>query len=748
MKYEDIISKLYVLGFNLITVDATTKHPYIPINNKKPTEWKSYQEKRLTKDELLTSIKNITNEGKQYKIGIIPDKIQDGIYKGMRTFGIDFDDPQNIELLNITPEKCQKNGAWFEKTRRGYHIYGVTKTYKESVKHNDIGIEFFGTTGQIIVHGNFPDDTDFNTLKPMDVEEVFNGWSNILYDKKGIKKTTDVKNFVKGVKLGDRNNSAFRLACEHRDMGWDVGTCTRTLLEWNKKNNPPLHENEVLTCIRSAYKKQKEQTDIGGLLAKYNIFIYNKDGRIIGINHYNLAELIRNEYSYNFITIHDASKDIYYYEEGYYHKNAENIIRNLVQELIGDFTRINVKHEVVDVIRDTKYIQREKFDAPVNLICLKNGIYDIRKKELIEHSPSFYFLGKLPINYNPGAKNPFWENFIKNICMQQGKRRIDVEETIQEYAGYCLYRAYPFKRFVIIDGCGNQGRTQLFQGLLKVIGEENNTSVPLQDLNDKHFAKCKLYGKLTNISDDLPKKVLKYTGVIKEITGGSPIWADIKNHRDGIEFTNYAKPWYACNEMPITYDTTDAFFTRVIQITFLNKYVTNEEEIDNITTFEAVPDIHEMLTDTEEKKSGILNWMIEGLHRLLEQQGFSLKQTIADKRDLWMEKSNPVYALLKNNYEIGNSDWCITKSDFESDVNRFCADKGYSTLSSNAITRMLNDLHYQIYLGQRTIDGEPRVRVWIGLRNIVDITINHYISENKPKNEQNILTGLDGREIF
>ena len=112
-----------------------------------------------------------------------------------------------------------------------------------------------------------------------------------------------------------------------------------------------------------------------------------------------------------------------------------------------------------------------------------------------------------------------FKTFLQQICGKNGERRKIIEDTIQEYIGYTFYRAYTFKRYVLLDGSGDNGKTALMNVVKSVIGEENNTSVSLQDLNNQRFALAKLYGKLGNISDDLPDKAVKYTGAIKQITG-------------------------------------------------------------------------------------------------------------------------------------------------------------------------------------------------------------------------------------
>lgn len=60
-----------------------------------------------------------------------------------------------------------------------------------------------------------------------------------------------------GVGQGMRDIVAFTLARRLRaNFGFDRLLCQKTLLEWNKKNSPPMPEREIITKVRSAYEKE------------------------------------------------------------------------------------------------------------------------------------------------------------------------------------------------------------------------------------------------------------------------------------------------------------------------------------------------------------------------------------------------------------------------------------------------------------------------------------------------------------
>jgi len=480
---------------------------------------------------------------------------------------------------------------------------------------------------------------------------------------------------------------------------------------------------------------KKPGVDIDALLVKYNAReeIVDRNGEVIGIKWIlpNLGELIYNEFGYYFFTLED-NEEIYCYNGSFYEPNGEHNIRTMVEEILGETTTEHHKNEVTGYIRDKRYIKRETLNPPIHLLNLHNGILDLNDYTLQPHSPEYFFVNELPLNYDPNASYERFDGFVKHISMKEGNIRQEIVDTIQEYLGYSLLQCYPFKYYIVLDGGGDNGKTVLLTVVVALIGANNNTSVSLQELNDRPFAKAQLYAKYTNVSDDLPKKALKHTGVIKQITGNSPMWADIKNHKKGINFVNYAKPWYACNELPETNDYTDAFFSRQIQITLLNKYLPKgDPKINGVNIFERNVNLSNELTELEQL-SGILNYALIGLKRLQENKNFTDPTSTEEKRNTWLRKTNPIVAFLEEECEIGSDDWCITKDDFYSEVSYYCERNGFDKPTSQKyVTERILDAGLGIKKQQKTINGEPRTWCWIGVRCTTNTVINYNLGELK-----------------
>ncbi|MEW6069753.1 MAG: CHC2 zinc finger domain-containing protein, partial [Candidatus Thermoplasmatota archaeon] len=124
---------------------------------------------------------------------------------------------------------------------------------------------------------------------------------------------------------------------------------------------------------------------------------YIKDGKFVAKI---LADEIMNDYK--FITTRD-NEEIFYYNDGIYHPDAESIIKEEVKSRLGEETTEHRANEVLFQIRASTYIDREEINRHKNLIHLGNGIFDLEKMELIPFSEDIISTVKLPIKYDPKA---------------------------------------------------------------------------------------------------------------------------------------------------------------------------------------------------------------------------------------------------------------------------------------------------------------------------------------------------------
>jgi putative DNA primase/helicase len=322
-------------------------------------------------------------------------------------------------------------------------------------------------------------------------------------------------------------------------------------------------------------------------------------------------EKVSNYFSekYKFLTISNSGKEkLYVYDGKIYSENGRALIKEEFEKLLGKYAKINPLNEVIAKIERKNYIPLEDFEkTKIDLIPLENGVYNLSDKKLEEHSFKNYFKTIIPVRYDCSAKCPTFIKFLNDSLYPE-----DIP-VIQEWFGFNLYRIYLIKKALICVGIKDTGKTVLLDTLISFVGELNKTGLSLQKISSgSDFIRLSLKDKYSNVYDDLSSKDLQDGGNFKIATGGGFISAEEK-FGGYYQFKSFAKQTFATNKIPPVKDNDDlAYFSRWIVLRF-----DNPPEKKDLFLKDKI----------KQEMSGILNWALEGLQRLLEQGEFSYKKT-------------------------------------------------------------------------------------------------------------------------
>lgn len=409
---------------------------------------------------------------------------------------------------------------------------------------------------------------------------------------------------------------------------------------------------------------------------------------------YVVKELME-EYTY-FTRRKDQMVFRYLKDKGIYEMFAETHVKQETRRKLGKHTSTGRQKEVLNFVQVSTYKDIE--ESPEHHVALKNGILNIKTGQLEDFNPDYFILNVLNVARNPKADCPTFKKFLSEVVAKE-----DIP-TIQEYIGYCLLRDYRFHKTLLFVGEGSNGKSTLLEVLRTLLGNENVSNEPLQTLMTNRFALGQLYGKLANIYADLPAIALRDTGFFKMITGNDTIGAEFK-FRDRFYFKSYAKLIFSCNRIPETPDDTTAFFRRWIIINFPNVFADNDPKTDK--------NMLAKLT-TSQELSGILNWAIVGLHRLLANERFTKAKTVEETRQQYVQASNPIRAFAEEHIEAAPNN-VIPKDEVYDAYITYCHKHNLSTTTKNAFSMRLPE-YCPSASPTKTKRRGRTVRAWSGIR--------------------------------
>jgi P4 family phage/plasmid primase-like protien len=338
---------------------------------------------------------------------------------------------------------------------------------------------------------------------------------------------------------------------------------------------------------------------------------------------------------YNFVTI-EESGSILYYERGRYVKGGEVLIKKLCEELYGYGLSIAKRAEIREHIKNRTYHKLSEFDTDINVINMKNGLYDIRSNKLMPHTPAYLSMNQIPVVYDPLARPRLFGKFLSEILYPSEVK------TLVELMAYTFYRDNPFEIIVILLGDGSNGKGVIFGILAALHGAENVSNVSLKSITER-FALYDLVGKNCNLDVELSAGKIEDTAILKKITGRQLVRVEQKN-QEAFDAKIYAKIWLSANKIPYTNDQTDAWYRRNIIVSFPTKFDVKEDMEKGVRKQD--PDRVDKLI-TEEELSGIFNVMMNGLRNILMNKGiFTNDKTFEERRTKYQSVLDPVQGFL------------------------------------------------------------------------------------------------------
>jgi putative DNA primase/helicase len=170
--------------------------------------------------------------------------------------------------------------------------------------------------------------------------------------------------------------------------------------------------------------------------------------------------------------------------------------------------------------------------------------------------------------------------------------------------------------------------------------------------------------------------------IFKQLVSGEPVEARLPYGQPFI-LKQYAKLIFNCNELPKDVEHTNAYFRRFLIIPF-DVTIPEHEQDKNL---------HSKIIEKE--LSGVFNWVLEGLNRLLEQKRFSECKAAQQAVDQYKIESDSVQMFL-NEYEYKVSVISeIPLKDMFSEYKIYCIESGFKVCSVRTFSDRLRNSGYQ-----------------------------------------------------
>lgn len=396
---------------------------------------------------------------------------------------------------------------------------------------------------------------------------------------------------------------------------------------------------------------------------------------------------------------------IYHEDKGIWKPDGETIINKIVETQLGYIASTRGISEVIGHIKRHNYIDPDKLNVEKSLINLKNGILDLENNQILPHDPKFYFTNYVDVKYNSEPKTPQKIiDFLLDRAEAKDEKFIDLLEAL----AFPLIPDYRIHAAVMLVGETHRGKTTFLELLQRIYGKENASHLTMQQLSkaaqEHTFILNSLVGKTINIADDLPERPISDVGYFKQLTGESPLLAEIKFVNGTRSFENRAKMYFSANKIPIAYENTDAFYSRWLIIEF-NKPIENE-----------IPNFLNELTSEDELSNilPLLVWIAR--NKLMKSTKFTFSKTAEQNANIYAKHSNTAKLYCETRLKV-NPEGSIQKATIFSDYLQWCEKHGYLQETEHSFWHTLKDTfadQENVAERRKTTDGTIK-RFMVGL---------------------------------
>ena len=466
--------------------------------------------------------------------------------------------------------------------------------------------------------------------------------------------------------------------------------------------------------------QKKQETSEGSFIT-----VDKKGNAVLDITKLTVA--IMGKTTFAFMRDNDTG---FYYENGVYKENAERLVAATCQRLVG-ITPILTEHkinEIIGHIRRSCYHDRKEFNPDPNIINVKNGLLNVLTCTLAPHTPDYLSNVQNPVEYNPATDCPAIKQFLTEIHEKE-----DIS-TMQELFGYLLLRDNRIQKAVLSVGGGENGKSTEQRVIQAFLGPENCAHKSWQQLENDRFASSGLEGKLVNLFADLPSNGVDTTTTFKMLTGGDAIDAERK-FKDSYSFLSFAKLIFSTNKPPkVSNEDSYAFWRRWIIMEYPRQFTDKDKK----------PNILQELT-TPEELSGLLNYALEGLKRLLTNNKFSYNKSVDEVTEYYMQAADPVYAFAVSSECDIRGDVVVLKDAFYDAFKEYCKKNKMPILAPNSFARSLvNQVGFHVRATRIKVK-EERMPAWQGI-TLVNLDSQPKTPDNPPAPQQPTMAGMSPDE--
>ncbi len=456
----------------------------------------------------------------------------------------------------------------------------------------------------------------------------------------------------------------------------DILNETTDLLEGAEMDKQSLKQNQVSNVLIEMLKDIKPAN-----FRDYCKLENDKDK--LQKKHFLVAciELLLKNVNDNGYSLCRKNEQIYLFNSEYW----ENVSEDIFKDFLGSVAlklgvdKFDAKHHL---FKDELYKQfisdaglsEIKPSSNTTLINLSNGTFEIspKKQFLRDFYKSDFLTYQLPFSYNKDAEAPMFKKFLDEVLPEP-----ELQNILAEYLA-CIFvnnKNIKIEKVLLLYGTGANGKSVVFDIIMALLGSKNVSNYSLHSLTSENSkSRINLLDKLLNYSSEINGKL--ESNIFKAMASCEPIEVPVL-YKQTVVATEYARLMFNCNELPKEVENTNAFFRRFIILPFRVSIPDNKQD----------KELSKRIIETE--LSGVFNWVLNGLTRLLKNKDFTQSIIVQNEVLQYQKESDNVLMFLEEEHYQKSVVFDRPLKDVYREYKTYCLDGGYRLCSNRTFSGRL-----------------------------------------------------------
>ncbi len=374
---------------------------------------------------------------------------------------------------------------------------------------------------------------------------------------------------------------------------------------------------------------------------------------------------------FNIVSTSDDPNEvrIYNYEKGVWEITdlpLQRFIYELCHTLETSWSK-NLETALLDQIkRRIKVYEPSEFNQEA--LTLENGAFNYNTLKIEPRSPLHLSTIKSHVKYNPKAKAPVFQQSLREWFDDN-----DDIAFVQEWFGYVLSKEFKANVFLLVYSQGGEGKSTLFGLLEHIVGIPNTTAISLSNFNQSFGLEPLLHKKL-NLATESSNTEFS-TDKLKAITAGEKITVNRKGLKE-IETVISAKMTFLLNDLPALKDKSNGLQRRLL-ILPMTKPIPLSSQNKNLPQ------------QLEKELSGILNWALDGLRRLDQNDyQFTTSKSMNVIKQKYFNAISPMMDFIRNCLDINSNNSNILGNEL------IATFKSWSEMHNYNVTHLLSPIAF------------------------------------------------------